>query len=308
MPSSDFHVQYEALQQGRGFFPLTDWSSITLTGADRQKFLHNFCTNDVKRLAPGQSCEAFITNAKGKIIGYGLIDCRDDELVFVTVPNQAPALSAHLDRYIFSEDVQLQDTTSELNYLHAGAVMPANIAPSARWLGWKLLGRDTGAVVEIAASDFDQAIQSLTKQGYAPCEQAAFESLRIEAGTPLFGTDFDDSCLPQEVGREELTISFTKGCYLGQETVARLDALGHVNQQLTGVRFIGVDLPPAGTPLTRDGKQAGHVTSAAFSPRLNAPLAFAMVRRESLGPGTKLESAAGDAEVVALPLATDASY
>jgi folate-binding protein YgfZ len=307
MTSTDFNAQYLALRQGRGFVPLNDWSSITFTGDDRQKFLHNFCTNDVKCLAPGQNCEAFITNAKGKILGHGLIDCRNEELVFITVPNQAPALINHLDHYIFSEDVHLRDTTSERKYLHAGVVLPANIAPSARWLGWKLLGRNSGAVVEVAADEFDPVIQSLTEHGCVHCDAAAFESLRIEAGTPLFGPDFDDSNLPQEVGRDELTISFTKGCYLGQETVARLDALGHVNQQLTGVRFIGARMPPAGVELMRDGKQVGHVTSAAFSPGLNAPLALAMVRPESLGPGTKLESTAGDAEVVALPLATDAS-
>ena len=90
---------------------------MTLTGADRQTFLNNFCTNDVKRLAPGDSCEAFFTNVKGKILGHGLVTCRDDELVFITVPGQAAKLIEHLDRYVIREDVQLRDTTAERAYL-----------------------------------------------------------------------------------------------------------------------------------------------------------------------------------------------
>ena len=85
------------------------------------------------------------------------------------------------------------------------------------------------------------------------CGTAAFDALRIESGTPLFGVDFDEENLPQEVGRDELAISFTKGCYLGQETVARIDALGHVNQQLAGVRFAGPDVPDAKAELTQGG-------------------------------------------------------
>jgi hypothetical protein len=134
------------------------------------------------------------------------------------------------------------------------------------------------------------------------CGWNALETLRIESGTPLLGVDFDERNLPQEVGRDAQAISFTKGCYLGQETVARIDALGHVNQRIAGVRF-GGDAPPfAGTELTRGGAAVGRVTSAAWSPRLAAPLALAMVRREHGAPGTALESALGPCEVVALPL------
>ena len=86
----------------------------------------------------------------------------------------------------------------------------------------------------------------------------------------MFGVDFDDRNFPQEVGRNEQAISFTKGCYLGQETVARIDALGHVNQRLAGVRFAGTNVPDAGNELTYAGKTAGQVTSAKFSPQLQA--------------------------------------
>ena len=90
--SADFEQQYRALQHGKAFCVLAGWSSISIRGKDRQAFLHNFCTNDVKRLVPGTSCEAFVTNVKGKIVGHGLIGCADDELSFIGAPGQAAAI------------------------------------------------------------------------------------------------------------------------------------------------------------------------------------------------------------------------
>jgi tRNA-modifying protein YgfZ len=297
--NSPFSGQYDALRNGAGFVELADWSSVTFTGTDRQAFLNSFCTNDVKRLAPGRNCEAFVTNVKGKTIGYGLVDCRDTELVFITVPGQAASLVAHFDRYIIREDVQVRDTTGERAYFHA-QILPTT--SSARCLGWKLLDGNSGAVLEVATIEADAFRQILRDRKHVPCGAAAFESHRIEAGTPLFGVDFDESNLPQEVGRDREAISFTKGCYLGQETVARIDALGHVNQKLRGVRFLGDAIPGVGSELTSAGKEVGRLTSVAHSPRLGAPLALAMLRRESNPPGTRLESSVGACEVVSLPI------
>jgi folate-binding protein YgfZ len=297
--STTFEQQYEALRSSSGFFELANWSSVTFTGGDRVKFLNSFCTNDVKKLAPGQNCEAFITNVKGRTIGYGLVDCRDEELVFVTVPNQAAILVAHFDRYIIREDVQLRDSTGERRYYHV-LMLPPFAGP--RWLGWHLLGREAGGVTEVAVDDVPRWRQILLERGYVDCGTAAFESLRIEAGTPLFGVDFDDSNLPQEIGRDRQAISFTKGCYLGQETVARIDALGHVNQRLVGVRFHGSEAPAAGTELSKGDATVGRVQSAAFSPRAGTPLAIAMVRREANSAGTQLTSVGGECEVIDLPL------
>ena len=128
-----------------------------------------------------------------------------------------------------------------------------------------------------------------------------FDAVRIEAGTPLFERRFRRRQLPQEVGRDAEAISFTKGCYLGQETVARIDALGHVNQRIVGVRFFGREVPAVGTELTHDGRACRPRDIGAFSPQLGAPLALAMVRREANALGTRLESAVGACEVIALP-------
>jgi folate-binding protein YgfZ len=320
---------YTALTKNGGFVELPEWSSITITGSDRQTFLHNFCTNDIRRLTPEQCCEAFITNVKGKVIGHALVTCRDESLVLVTVSRQAAALIAHLDRYVIREDVQLQDSTSSRAYFllagdRARIESAISTAPTTdkdqsilrplvnvetklgdapvRWIGWDLLGPDFCGLVEVDARDAGHVRDALAQRQIQPCGEAAFHALRIEAGTPLFGLDFDERNLPQELGRNDRAISFTKGCYLGQETVARIDALGHVNQQLAGVRFSSDVRPKTGDELFYAGKSAGHVTSATYSPKLQAALALAMLRREQGAARTRLESPAGPCEVISLPV------
>jgi hypothetical protein len=295
--------QYHALRTGFGFIPLARWSSVTFTGADRQVFLNNFCTNDVKRLLPGEHCEAFITNVKGKVLGHGLVDCRTEELVFITVPEQAASLIEHLDRYIIREDVQLRDSTAERAYLLVSGGDGAGRGQVAEdWIHWRLLDTELCGLCETTPADLPRVVQELLAAGAVECSEAAFLAMRIEAGTPLFGIDFGADNLPQEVSRDEFAISFTKGCYLGQETVARIDAMGHVNQTLVGVRFAGPNVPQAGLELTSGESPVGRVTSASFSPRLESPLALAMVRRQWIPAGTLLESAAGLCEVVDLPV------
>lgn len=322
---ADFPLEeYEALRRDFGCVELAGWTSITLTGKDRQTLLNNFCTNDVKRLQPGERCEAFILNVKGKILGHGLVDCRAEELVFITVPGQAEKLIAHLDRYIIREDVQLRDTTAERKFLllaggteaGSGLVLSEDFynftllsgrtesgagLGGVDWIRWRLLNVPICGLLEIRPEQWSTMADRMKGSNATICSQAAFESSRIESGTPLYGIDFNEENLPQEVGRDEEAISFTKGCYLGQETVARIDALGHVNQELVGVRFAGDAIPAVGTELTSGGAAAGRVTSAAYSPLLTAPLALAMVRRAFAATGTKLESAAGECEVVDLP-------
>jgi tRNA-modifying protein YgfZ len=311
-----FERDYEALGASWGVLPLIDWSSVTIGGADRQLFLHNFCTNDVKRLAPGQSCEAFFTNVKGKTIGHGLITCRDDELVIVGAPGQGTSLAAHLERYVIREDVAVRDSTAERFFVWISGGDGLRVERLVRetseqsalsgcayaaWFEWKLLGCAVGGVLELTQPVAD-SLSLLAERGAMVCGQAGFHARRIEAGTPLFGVDFDERHLPQEVGRNDEAISFTKGCYLGQETVARIDALGHVNHEIAGVRFLDGELPAAGLELTCEGKSAGTVTSVTFSPRLQSPLGLAMLRREHKSVGRRLGSAAGACEVVALPL------
>ncbi|MFO0792109.1 MAG: glycine cleavage T C-terminal barrel domain-containing protein [Pirellulales bacterium] len=308
--SAGLETQYVALRRGCGVVSLRGWSSVTLAGGDRQKFLHNFCTNDIKRLKPGEGCEAFFTNVKGKVIGHGIVSCRENELVVIGVPGQAATLMPHLDRYLIREDVQLSDSSDdrcfylvaggsgEIDSVFAGETLRQCVGVTTPCC---IVGSDAERLIETSASKAAAFEAALVDAGGALAD-VAFEAARIEAGFPLFGIDFNEENLPQEVGRDKQAISFTKGCYLGQETVARIDALGHVNQRLVGVRFEGSAVPAAGAELKRAGGAVGRVTSAVLSPRLRAPLALAMVRREANEVGTRLESPVGAGEVVALPL------
>jgi folate-binding protein YgfZ len=312
--SLSYDEQYDALRTRGGIVALTNWSRVTVTGADRATFLNNFCTNDIKLLPPGDRREAFFTNVKGKIIGHGLVVCRADELVILGVPGQQTRLTSHLERYVIREDVRLRDTTADRSLLLLAGGEAAGVRfdkfRSPDGLGsigldvasWNLVGSSFAVVLDLPSEASLRIHELLRDCGFALAGEA-FESARIEAGVPLFMVDFDEDNFPQEVNRDRQAISFTKGCYLGQETVARIDALGHVNQRLVSVRFFGDQIPKPGMELSQAGKKVGRVTSAAWSPRLRAPLALAMVRREANSQGTQLESAIGAGEVIALRVA-----
>lgn len=315
---------YNALTSAAGFVELDDWSCIEVTGADRAKFLHNMCTNDVLGLAPGQGCEAFFTDVKAHILAHMLISCREESLVLIRSAPLAADLIGHLDHYVIREDVQLYDRTGDVRYLfvsgtnagerlcgivteldvssklsaplaHApveiGGVSCALIRLPILALAW---------LIECPWIAVRQVCEQLVASGMTRCDQEAWEAVRIESGFPLDRVDITEQNLPQEIARNEQAINFKKGCYLGQETVARIDALGHVNQTLVGVKFAGSHVPPRDTPLMADGKPAGRVTSACYSPRYEAPLALALVRRGHNSPGTRLQCDLGEAEAVAL--------
>lgn len=325
-PTAQFQEQYTALTRGIGAARL-DRTLIELRGGDRASFMHAFCTGDVKKLAPGEGCEAFVPGAQGKTLGHVLVLRETDRLLLDTSAGQAQPLIAHFDKYVISEDVEFRDLSAESrDVLVAGPqaekllrdVLQAD-PPAVRLahVQGAIAGQDATVArvdyagpdsffVRTAASSEQAVLNALVSAGAATCDSDAVEAARLEAGFPLFGRDITPDNLPQEVGRDALAISFTKGCYLGQETIARIDALGHVNKLLVGLKFAGTDLPQPGTQLRSGDKPVGEVTSSAWSPRLGGPLALGYVRRLLTKRGTVLETVGAAAEVVALPLAADA--
>jgi tRNA-modifying protein YgfZ len=322
-------TQYAALTQGAGLVDFSCRTQIELTGADRASFLHNFCTNQVRDLHVGQGCEAFILNAKGHIVGHVFVFVCPSSIVLETVPDQAEKLIAQLDRYLIREDVQLIDRSSDWAEFYLAGTKSGQVLQKLGWQppqerlahaacqfsGGQVWLRNAdltpGGLLLVFPREFGAQLHTeLTTAGAVDSSLEAFEAARIEAGTPLYDHEITEENLPQEVARDRLAISFTKGCYLGQETVARIDALGHVNRLLGGVKFSSdAAIPPPGTPLlqatgTSDAtaKVVGRVTSACWSPRLKSPLALALVHRESAAAGTQLNSPIGVAEVVQLPL------
>ena len=319
----DWLPQYEALIGRVGLVELGKRTQIEIAGPDRASFLHNLCTNEIRKLAVGSGCEAFLTTVQGKTLAHVFVFAGPDALVLETVPGESEKILAHLDHYLVCEQVTLTDRTevwSEL--LLAGpesesmlekvaavrppqaclAHAPAKLGDAPVWLRRADLTSSVGFLIAVRDGDLSSVTAELRAAGAVACSTDAFQAARIERGFPLFGIDISDKNLPQEVARDSMAISFIKGCYLGQETVARIDALGHVNKTLVGLKFGGSEIPTAGMELSTEGQPAGHVTSAAYSPRLDLPLALGYVRRGANTPGSRVASAIGEAEVIRLPV------
>lgn len=287
-------------------FDVSDRVQIEMTGRDRVKFLHSFCTNDIKKLQPGQGREAFVTNVNGKVLGHLFVFAERDSLWLESVAGSAAPLLAHFDKYLITEDVRFADRSAELAELllvgeQSTALLEqlglsvANLArnehltPSSDVLPVRSVRRvdwfsSPTWLLSISAAQWDAVQQALTQLGATVGDDELFQSQRIAAGFPLYGIDISEENLAQEVGRTALAISFTKGCYLGQEPIARIDAMGHVNRQLCRLDISSGSPPVAGTSVfdkpAPDGKAVGTITSASRNREGNAdnPLALAYLR------------------------------
>lgn len=288
-------------------FDLSDRVQIELRGADRQTFLNNFCTNDVKALRPGEGCEAFLTSIKGRILGHLIVSAGVDSLWIDSVAGSNSPIVAHLDKYLITENVEIVDRTGDLGPLClVGQYSPDWLAEHAsvgdlplwgqqaatidgievvvRRVGFTQLPAFELVVAHIQRSALENAVLVRGVE-YGTAEQ--FEALRIEAGFPHYGIDLSEENIAQEAGRNEQAISFKKGCYLGQEPIARLDALGHTNKELCRLRITARPVPMAGEKVQSiDGKDVGHITSAAMSIESASPIALAMLKTAHTKPGT----------------------
>lgn len=310
----DARGEYEAAQNGTALFDFAGRTHIELTGGDRAKFLHNFCTNDIRGLAPGQSREAFLTSVQGKVLAFVSVYATPEALWLTSVPGCAERIIAHLSRYQITEEVTFTDRTAELSALLVvgprapevtAAVLPEAAALEPMHLMEKAVD---GATLQVRRHDFLKGPclvvvgppttiaalrERLVAAGAKPAGRSVFEALRIEAGFPLYGIDITEANLAQEASRTKTAISFTKGCYLGQEPIARIDAMGHVNQQLCGLHIAAHRAPPPATPVFSigpDARQVGHVTSSAESPIDGNAMALAYIRRGFEKSGTALET------------------
>jgi folate-binding protein YgfZ len=315
--------EYRALVTDAGMVDVSASSRVELTGDDRAAFLNRMCTNRVDDLSTGEGREAFLTDAKGHVLAHVLVFAGADSLVLHAASGQADTVCRHLSRYVLRDRVALDDGSeawAELlltgrrsqvllgrltatglpqALLEHREIQLAGISVSARRVD---LSGPIGFLLSCDADDAGPLWHALEQRGARPCGRQAAEAVRIEAGWPVYGRDVTAENLPQEVGRNVSAISFTKGCYLGQETIARIDSRGHVNRALVGLRFGSTGVPPSGAALEASGRPVGHVTSAAFSPQWGSAVALGYVRRGSSAPGTCLDSVLGKAEVALLPM------
>lgn len=258
-----------------------DWSVLRVTGADAGSFLHNLSTNDIKGLAVGAACETLFTNVKAKVVAHAVV-CRHSEDVFdvVVTSRRTTELAEHLDKYLIREEVTIVDRPDPALVLTWGGNEPTETGVFA------LPALGAGASLSFDAVGEGEAMS-----------QAEFDALRVECRFPLDVVDVDDRNLPQELNRDAALINFNKGCYLGQETVARIDALGRVNQLLVALRLEEGATSAAGESLTAGDATAGRLTTIARN-REGRSVALAYVRRDHAAPGTKLSTPGGAIAVV----------
>ena len=324
-------AEHRAAREAVGIIDRSALGKAVVTGRDRAAFLQGMLTNDVKGLQPGQGCGAAFLDAHGKVVALLSVYALDDRLWLELPPGLTEKTLQALDRFLISEKASFEAADD-------GFVVVAVQGAGARPLLEELSGRGlelplyahaeaavAGAPVRVihraeagapgfhcwTAPEHGAALwQALRTAGATPVGFEALDVLRLEAGVPWYGRDVDETAIMPETRLEHL-VHYSKGCYIGQEVVARVKYRGHVNRALAGIMLEGDRVPRAGARVVADGKEVGRITSAARSFALGVPIALGYVRREHFEPGTALTVLDGEtpipAQVVALPFVRPAS-
>ena len=307
--------EYRAATEACGLLDRSDRGKLALTGADAKSFLQGQVSNDVEALAPGAGCYAAFLTPKGKMLGDVRILDAGSEILLDTERVALQELFNMVRRFSVGYAVELHKRTLErgmLSLLGPEAVRVAGVGELATaedshatvvidGIAARAVRTDLGLDLLCDAADTEALAAALTARGAEPVSEAVADCVRVEHGRPRYGVDLDDSVIPQEADLNDRAVSFTKGCYVGQETVARLFYRGKPNRQLRGLRLSApVD---SGAEITFGDRVVGRLTSVAESPSLG-PIALALVRREA-PPGSDVLVGADqvDAVVVELPFA-----
>jgi tRNA-modifying protein YgfZ len=321
----DWQAEYWAFREAAGLFWPPSVAQVEIAGKQRAAFLNRLATNKLDGISPGDGVETFLADSNGRILFHVFVYAGPDSLILHTAAGLGTPLCQHLDHYLIREDVQIHDRSLQWGELILAGPKSTEIvrrlvavdlpdndeylaACHTEWNGRLLMVRClqqrgfqnfqlAGHVTDMGS--LWQALQAL---GATPCGVRALEAVRIEEGFPVPGLEITERTLPQELGRNAQAISFNKGCYLGQEIVARIDSRDAVNKALCGIRFQTAALPSGSTELKHDGQAAGQITSATYSPGFGGIVALGYVRRQFQQSGTVLDSAWGSATVVELPM------
>ena len=334
-----FADEYRAARAAVAIFD-TNWHTIVeLSGPDRVRYLNAIVSNDVKSLGEGRGTLALLLKPQGHILAELEIYALQDKLLVLSHASVRERTVATLDKFIIMDDVTLSDVTEQFGSFAVEGPRAATVIAEACGLALKGFSEHSVAEVQIDGVAchlirrahfglpgaeiiaprehlgllWKNLRASVLVQHGAAIGMRALNSLRLEAGIPWFPDDFNDTVIPHEAALEATHISFTKGCYTGQEIVERVRSRGQVNRRRVQLKFSTIE-PPA--PLTRlyaasaeeknaetariEPKEVGIVTSSAFSPAANAAIGMAYVRREHNAPGTILDFNGGTATVVAV--------
>lgn len=308
----DWQREYQALRQGAALLDLSFRGRLCVAGADAQKFLNGQVTNNVKDLKVGAGCYAALVSAKGKmesdLNSYRL----ENEMLLDFEPGFSARVAQRLEKFIIAEDAQVVDVAADYGLLSVqgpnaaaaisaaalGAALPQESMGVSKVTGAEGLeiyvthqarAGGTGFDLFIPAGEMKEMAARLAGQGAVWGGWQALETARVEEGIPRFGADMDESNLaPEALGAR--AISYSKGCYIGQEVIARIRTYGQVAKALRGLRFEeGVkELPLKGAKIFSGEKEVGYITSAVHSPRMGCGIALGYVRRDANQTGTTL--------------------
>ena len=325
----DARAEYDAVRGGggAGLVDLSTRGRVEVSGSEAVQFLNGLVTNDVKALADGAWMFAALPNVQGRLLALARVARLGDTFHFDTEPTTHSVLLKALERFVPAGDFRVRDATGETACVSVQGAGAAEIIKAT--LGGEASGVERGRVafaevggarlftirathtaedgfdIFCAAGDAEKVWEALASAGARPVGCDALEVLRVEAGVPRHGVDVDESNVVLEAVPEE-AVSFTKGCYAGQEIIARIHWRGHVAKKLAGLLLDEPCEPGAKLTSAGEEREAGRVTSCARSPRLGAWVALGVVKYEFLSAGTELRVAHADgatraARVVELP-------
>ncbi len=305
---------YTAARERAAWLDRSSRGRIVVSGADRRSYLQGLLTNDIDALTPGTGCYAAYLTAQGRMIADMWVHEVGDVILLVAHGDVNATLLARLDQFIFSEDVQLGDVTATfaaiavvgpkasdavsrvltgasaaaLEALPVHGNMRATFASTAAIVTRTTDVGEPGFDIYFAADEREAFVAALAAAGVAALDVDTAEVLRVEAGVPLFHRDMDEETIPLEAGLDSRAISFTKGCYVGQEVIIRVLHRGHgrVAKRLVQLAVDGRVVPERLAAIEAGDKIVGAVTSAVYSPRLNQPIALGYVQRDVAEPDT----------------------
>lgn len=286
---------YDALHDSAALLVLAARGRILACGRDRARFLHNLTSNEVKKMAPDAGAYAFLLSPQGRIQADLTLLCFADHFLIDTEPELREKLLAHVRKYIIADQVELEDVTASTSSIglegpqaqsilgRFGAPVPVEPYAHAEWNGATVAAitvtGQPGFRIYAAPDRIAEITQQLEAAGVPSATADDIRTVRIENGRPRYGEEIGEKSLPQET-QQMHAVSFTKGCYLGQEIVERIRAQGHVNKKLVRLELSSPDVPAPGTKLKSGEAEAGEILSAVYSPRAQKPIALAVLRTQ----------------------------
>lgn len=315
----DAAAEHRAVMAGAGLSDRSLLGKATVTGRDRAAFLQGMLSNDVKALGSGQGCPAAFLDAHGKVVSLLTVYALEDRILLELPAGSTEKFVQAIDKFLISEKasfevaddayailaVQGPGAETILSGLAGAALDPAPYSHRAYSIagGPVRVARRSEAVTPgfhcwTPASHAQTLWNAVRGAGALAVGADALESLRIEAGIPAYGRDVDETVILPET-RLDALVSYTKGCYIGQETVARVKYRGHVNRALTGLVLEGDRVPSPGDLITVEAREVGRVTSAVRSIALGKPIALGYVRREHFHPGSAVSVGTGESAIPA---------